>query len=81
MVAMEGRNIQLVAVRDDRVLVMAPRLVMSREEAVNLAAYLVALSGGEDDFIETLSHLEESDLGKMRAAVLPMPTPPDPEAA
>jgi hypothetical protein len=74
MVAMQGRNVQLVAIRGSEIIVMAPRLKMSREEAVNLAAYLVALADGEDDFIETLADLEER--GPIRSITDPPPTEP-----
>jgi hypothetical protein len=69
MVAMQGRNVQLVAIQGSEIVVLQPRVRMSREEAINLAAYLVALSDGEDDFIETLSALYEP--GPMRAITDP----------
>jgi hypothetical protein len=76
MIAKEGRNVQLVAIRGSEIVIMQPRQRMSREEAINLAAYLVALADGEDDFIETLSSIE--DRGPVRSILDP---PPPPEAA
>jgi hypothetical protein len=77
MIAMEGRNVQLVAIRGNEIVILQPRQKMSREEAVNLAAYLVALADGEDDFIETLSDLQD----RTNPRTILDPVPPDPEAA
>ncbi|HKM99480.1 MAG TPA: hypothetical protein VJX23_03110 [Candidatus Binataceae bacterium] len=61
MVAMGGKNVQLVCVQGGDIVIMMPRRRMLREEAINLAAYLVSLACGEDDFIETLSAIEGAE--------------------
>jgi hypothetical protein len=58
MIAMQGRNVQMVGVRGESIVLLAPRPIMTREEAINLAAWLVALLDGEDDFNETLAAVE-----------------------
>lgn len=52
------RNLQLVTIDAGKVDILMPRVSMSREEAINLAAYLVALVDGEDEFNELLSQLD-----------------------
>jgi hypothetical protein len=81
MVAMEGRNVQLVGVLSGtgEIVIGMPRSRMSREEAVNLAAYLVSLACGEDDFIETLNAIEGKE--KREGRVFPIAPPEGPEAA
>lgn len=79
MIAMQGRNVQLVGVLGTEIVIAMPRLRMSREEAVNLAAYLVSLACGEDDFIETLSAIEGKDEPPSR--VIPIGPPDGSDAA
>jgi hypothetical protein len=45
-------NTQLVAVRDDRIIVMKPQIEMTREEALMHAATIVALTDKTENFEE-----------------------------
>lgn len=79
-VAMQGRNVQLVGVQagTGEIVIGMPRPRMSREEAINLAAYLVSLACGEDDFIETLEAIEGREAPRR---VLPIAPPDGSDAA
>jgi hypothetical protein len=78
MIAMQGKNVQLVGVQGGSIVIGMPRVRMSREEAINLAAFLVSLAAGEDDFIETLSAIEGEDpAGKVLPIAPPAPEGPD----
>lgn len=47
-------NYQAVGVRGSQIVVLKPRLIMSPAEAIIHAAWLVVLSGLEDEFLKTL---------------------------
>jgi len=82
MVAMQGKNVQMVGVHaaSGELVIGMPRLRMSREEAINLAAFLVSLAAGEDDFIETLEAIEGREEPSKVLRITPAP-PEGPDAA
>lgn len=57
-IEVETGNMQGVAVQGDSVIVLMPRQRMTRSEAMTHAAWLVALSGGRDMFLEVLDAVE-----------------------
>lgn len=47
-------NDQLVAVKDEQIVVMAPKRIMTKDEALRHAAWLIACSGDEERFKQIL---------------------------
>jgi hypothetical protein len=83
MIAMEGRNVHLVGIQaaSGEIVIGMPRIRMSREEAINLAAYMVSLACGEDDFIETLSAIEGREEPSRVIPIVPRRPPDGSDAA
>ena len=54
----ETGNIQLVSVQGDRIWILNPKRDMSRQEALNLAAWLVALANSGSEFVDTLRAIQ-----------------------
>jgi hypothetical protein len=53
-------NDQLVGVRGQQIVIGLPQPVMSRQEAIRHAAWLVALAGDDDQFAEVLAAVRNS---------------------
>jgi hypothetical protein len=51
----ETANDQLVGKRGDHIIVMAPNIAMTPTEALRHAAWLVAVTGDDDQFAEILA--------------------------
>lgn len=47
-------NESIVALQGENVIIMNPRTVMTREQALNLAAWIVAIADREGEFNDTL---------------------------
>jgi len=52
-------NLQIVSVRENEILVLAPRQRMTKQEALVHAAWLVALADSSVEFVEFRSILRE----------------------
>lgn len=55
---LETINDQLVSAQGDAILVLMPKNRMTKEQAMRQAAWLVALAGGREAFLEVLDAVE-----------------------
>ncbi len=58
--AIDKFNMHLVAVKGDDIVIMNPRVRMTKADALNLAAWLVALSDDNEEFNNLLARVLDS---------------------